>query len=84
LLTYSALIHFLIWSFNAKRGCVWVWTGQGKAGHCLLAGVVFLFAYRVLHYADPKTLFIDDMGEDEEEEEEEDQADTLPTHEFGI
>ena len=46
----------------------------GKAGHCLLAGVVFLFAYRVLHNADPDTLFIDDIDADDGEDEEEEKG----------
>ena len=37
----------------------------GKAGHCLLAGVIFLLAYRVLHSADPDTLHVDDADVDE-------------------
>eukprot|EP01043_Picozoa_sp_COSAG02_P096920 COSAG02_NODE_33163_length_504_cov_1.019753_2_plen_102_part_01 len=40
----------------------------GKAGHCLLAGFIFLLAYRVLHAADPATLHVDDMDTDESEQ----------------
>ena len=32
----------------------------GKAGHCALAGLIYLLCWRQLHFADSSTLFIDD------------------------
>jgi hypothetical protein len=48
---------------------------RGKAGHCLLAGIVFMFCYKRMAMADAATLYIDDGYISSSSGEEDDEGD---------